>query len=113
MQKDARGQIPTRLSQRYSRLVSYRHGTALVLLLAGLCLLGSGRIASTRQAQVISRPELVLQTGHAARVDGIAFSPDGRLLASGSADNTIKPWDTASRREVRTLSGNGGGIKAV
>jgi len=60
-----------------------------------------------------SRPELVLQTGHAMRVDGMAFSPDGTLLVSGSADNTVKLWDTASKREVRTLAGHAGGVKAV
>jgi WD40 repeat protein len=73
----------------------------------------STRSISRGKAEPIARPELVLQTGHAMRVDGIAFSPDGQLLASGSADNTIKLWDTASKREVRTLAGHNGGIKAV
>lgn len=61
----------------------------------------------------IARPELVLQTGHVMSVDGIAFSPDGKLLASGSADNTIKLWDRMTKREVRTLTGHTGGVKAV
>jgi len=64
-------------------------------------------------AAIIERPELVLQTGHAMRVDGMAFSPDGQLLASASADNTVKLWDTASLREVRTLAGHAQGVKAV
>jgi WD40 repeat protein len=45
-------------------------------------------------------------TGHTDWVNSVAFSPDGRLLASGSYDKTIKLWDVASGREVRTLSGH-------
>ncbi|MGI9167163.1 MAG: eIF2A-related protein [Pyrinomonadaceae bacterium] len=64
-------------------------------------------------SQTASRAELVLQTGHAMGVDTMAFSPDGKWLASGSVDNTVKLWEVATGREVRTLTAHTRGVKAV
>src|SRR5262249_804272 len=38
--------------------------------------------------------------GHTNVVQSVAFSPDGRTLASGSWDGTIVLWDVASRQRL-------------
>lgn len=49
-----------------------------------------------------NRPRIL--TGHSGFIGSIAFSPDGRMLASGSSDGTVKLWDTAQGQWLRTLS---------
>ena len=44
---------------------------------------------------------------HAERVYGLAFSPDGKTLATGSRDLTVKLWDAATGKLLRTLVGHG------
>ncbi len=53
---------------------------------------------------------LALLEGHDSVIEDLAFSPDGRLLASASFDNTIRLWNVGERRQVRVLEGHHGDV---
>jgi len=50
---------------------------------------------------------------HSNEVMSLSFSPDGKVLATGSVDRTIKCWDIASGRLLRTIIGHGGWVTAL
>jgi hypothetical protein len=64
------------------------------------------------KAEDVAGGALTLE-GHSFMVRCVAFSPDGRTLASGSGDDTVKMWDTTNGVLIRTLQGHSDSVHSV
>ena len=51
--------------------------------------------------------------GHKGYIGRIAWSPDGRMLASPCQDQTIRLWDAETGERLRTLEGHTGAVWSV
>jgi WD40 repeat protein/uncharacterized caspase-like protein len=70
-------------------------------------------VLSQQIAERRYKPELVLQAGHVGPILSIAYSPDGKLIATGSEDATIKLWNVETGKELRTLIGHIGAVNGL
>lgn len=52
-------------------------------------------------------------SGHRQAVSQVRISPDGRWIASSSADGTVKIWDAATGEHMDTLVGHMAGVSCV
>ena len=43
----------------------------------------------------------------------MCFSPDGKMVALGSMDETVRLWDVETGACVRKLEGHGSGVNSV
>ncbi|MCH8902544.1 MAG: class I tRNA ligase family protein [Bacteroidetes bacterium] len=67
-------------------------------------------IVFSSQAQ---SPELIIQTGHLGAVYTLSLDPGENYLASGSFDATVKIWELATGKEIKTLDGHTGPVRTV
>jgi WD40 repeat protein len=63
-------------------------------------------------AGAVLRPGTV-RCRHGGHVVSLAFSPDGKKLASGSSDQTVRLWDVATGKQIGSLQGHQGGESSV
>jgi WD40 repeat protein len=64
-------------------------------------------------AAAAGRPGVAVLTSQGGAVDSVAFSHDGKTLATGSADGTVRLWDVASHQPITTLTGHTGAVTSV
>ena len=65
-------------------------------------------IASGKERLALTAPQ-----GKLAQLNSMAFSPDGRLLASGGGDRHVYLWDAHTGKQVRRWEGHHGDIDSL
>lgn len=108
-------------------------GTVVVIGCLGLALLGRpgaaradakaispdgkleavGGDGEVKLVDAASQKVLVRMRGHKGQVTAVAFSPDGKRLATGGVDRTICLWDVATGKQLWAQRGLGGAIRSL
>ncbi|MBA2679048.1 MAG: protein kinase, partial [Ktedonobacteraceae bacterium] len=60
-----------------------------------------------------SEPEILIYSNHTSWVSAVAWSPNGKLIASGSWDTMVQIWDAASGGTIRTYEGHEQPVKSI
>jgi eukaryotic-like serine/threonine-protein kinase len=62
---------------------------------------------------LMDQEELAILEGHGGPIMCVCFSPDGRTLATGSIDHSVRLWSLATLQEVATLEGHTGPVSGL
>ena len=79
-----------RIMSKYSRVLA---AFVMAIVTAG--------VAVAQQASLIGTLD-----GHTDPVYAVAWSPDGKTLATAGFDNTVRLWDAATRKEIKKYEGH-------
>ena len=75
--------------------------------------LASGGFYCCANIYDLASAKCVMLLGHQDYLIYVAFSPDGKFLATACQDRTVKIWDIEAGREIRTLVGHTGPVTCV
>ena len=101
--------------------MKHKHILIIALFVFFVCTIAAAqtrRIEAKKKTQessgsVMNNPEFVFNVGHADFIDSVCYSPDGKYIASGSDDKTVKIWEVETGRELRTLGGHSYDVNSV
>jgi WD40 repeat protein len=98
---------PVKLSSLITRVASWELALAIGLDDGTLVLLSRG-VESTKPPEI-----LWVKEGRSSMVSGLAFSPDGNLLAAGYEDMRVILYDAQTGEPIRVLRGHTGEVYGV
>jgi WD40 repeat protein len=100
-------------------VVSLRNTTGTIWNINCIAIRPDGRILAVGRGRDIelwdlaSRAKTVIGAAHEASVRSAAFSPDGKILASGDFGKTVKLWNLATRKDVFSVAAHGDCVTCV
>jgi eukaryotic-like serine/threonine-protein kinase len=100
---------PPRKSRRRTFIIL---GIILILLIA-LFIFTDVRADLALLVHFVNAPNHYTYSGHIDYVSAVAWSPDGKRIASASGDHTVQVWDAANGGHVLTYRGHGGDVLSL